>query len=73
MPCSCQTSDEQVRGGICHAVAKPLMNRSLILIIKKKKNKPAVCCKVHRKLAQHRKHLGTDFLVDKVQEESSMH
>ena len=37
MPCSCQTSDEQVRGGICHAVAKPLMNRSLILIIKKKK------------------------------------
>ena len=56
MPCSCQTSDEQVRGGICHAVAKPLMNRSLILIIKKKKNKPAVCCKVHRKLAQHRKH-----------------
>ena len=37
MSCSCQTSDEQVRGGICHAAAKPLMNHSLILIIKKKK------------------------------------
>ena len=74
MSCSCQTSDEQVGGGICHAAARtsdepqPDINHKL-----KKKDKPVVCCKVHRKLAQHRKHLGTDFLVDKVQEESSMH
>ena len=58
MSCSCQTSDE----------LQPDINHKL-----KKKDKPVVCCKVHRKLAQHRKHLGTDFLVDKVQEESSMH
>ena len=65
---------EQIRGGVCHAAARPQMNHSLVSIIKeKKKDKPAVCCKVHRKLAQHTKHLGTDFLVDKVQEESSMH
>ena len=27
MSCSSQTSDEQVRAGVCHVAAKPQMNR----------------------------------------------
>ena len=32
-----QEGVEQIRGGVCHAAARPQMNHSLVSIIKKKK------------------------------------